>query len=297
MAGPPAAVMAYVLAPEKLLGWPYRLSSDALGFLLPQVRSLPVYGRLVGRSASVSLETLLALKPDLILDVGTVDETYISAAERISSQTGLPYALVEGKLTESPQQLLEVGALLGAEERARRLAAYARLALAEATRYRARPGPKPKVYLARTASGLETSLAGSINVEVIEVAGGVNVAAQAGRGGLVQVSFEQLLAWQPDIILTQDPEFFQLSQQDPLWRQLKAVQNAQVYLLPSLPFGWLDGPPGVNRLLGLRWLVRRLNAGAEPLDWKEETRLFHRLFYWQEPSGAQLEALLRGLRG
>lgn len=289
--------MAYVLAPEKLLGWPTRLGQEALAYLLPEVRGLPVYGRLVGSSATVSVETLLAQKPDLILDVGTVDATYLSAAERISSQTGIPYALVDGRLTESAEQLLEVGQLLGVEDRARRLAAYARVALAEAARYRARSGPKPKVYLARTASGLETGLGGSINVEVIEVAGGVNVAAAAGRGGLTRVSFEQLLAWQPDLILTQDASFFQLARQDPLWRRLKAVQTGQLYLVPSLPFGWLDGPPGVNRLLGLRWLVRRLNTGVEPLDWRVETRLFYRLFYGLEPSAQQLEALLAGLQG
>lgn len=301
-AGPPAAVMVYALSPEKLLGWPSPLSPEALGFLLPEVRELPVYGRLVGRAATVSVETLLALKPDLILDVGTVDETYISAAERISSQTGIPYALVDGRLTESATQLLEVGELLGKEARAQRLAAYARIALAEAAQYRARPGPRPRVYLARTATGLETGLGGSINVEVIEVAGGINVAAMAGRGGLTKVSFEQLLAWQPEVILTQDPQFFQSVGQEPIWRRVRAVQTGQVYLLPSLPFGWLDGPPGVNRLIGLRWLVRRLNTLREgpeppPLNWERETRLFYRLFYGVEPAESQVRLLLQGLRG
>ncbi|RIH92618.1 Fe(3+) dicitrate-binding periplasmic protein [Meiothermus granaticius NBRC 107808] len=294
VAGPPSAVMAYVLTPERMLGWPTQLSAPAREFVLPVVRDLPVFGRLVGSSATVSVETLLSLKPDLILDVGTVDATYLSSAERISQQTGIPYALVDGRLTESVQQLLELGELLGVQERAQRLAAYARASLAEAARFRA-GGRRPRVYLARTATGLETGLEGSINVEVIEVAGGANVAAAAGRGGLTRVSFEQLLSWQPDIILTQDAQFFQLTQTDPLWGRLRAVQNKQVYLLPSLPFGWLDGPPGVNRLIGLRWLVRRLNAGAEPIDWRAETRLFYRLFYGQEPSAAQLEVILKTL--
>jgi iron complex transport system substrate-binding protein len=120
---------------------------------------------------------------------------------------------------------------------------------------------RPRVYLGRGANGLETGLAGSINVEVIEYAGGRNVAAQAGRGGLTRVSMEQILAWDPEVILTQEAGFAERVRQDPLWRGVSAVRSGRVHCAPVLPFGWLDGPPSVNRLIGVRWLLEKLHPG------------------------------------
>jgi iron complex transport system substrate-binding protein len=58
---------------------------------------------------------------------------------------------------------------------------------------------RPRVYYGRGLNGLETGLSGSINLEVLERVGAVNVAATAGSGGLTKVSMEQVPAWNPDV--------------------------------------------------------------------------------------------------
>src|SRR5919201_620134 len=68
-AGPPAAIFLYTLAPELLLGWPRANRPEEREFLLPDVGSRPEVGRLTGRGNTANLEVVLALKPDLILDV------------------------------------------------------------------------------------------------------------------------------------------------------------------------------------------------------------------------------------
>ena len=159
---------------------------------------------------------------------------------------------------------------------------------------------RPRVYLGRGANGLETGLAGSINVEVIDYAGGRNVAAQAGKGGLTRVSMEQILAWDPEVILTQETGFAERVRQDPLWRGVSAVRSGRVHCAPVLPFGWLDGPPGVNRLIGVRWLLEKLHPGrlaqqgAKPLE--QAVREFYALFYGAQLSPSQLRALLDAAR-
>src|SRR5690606_28848189 len=75
-AGPPAAVLVYVLAPDALIGWPSKLAPEAARLLGDRAAALPAVGRLAGRSGTVSLEALMAARPDLVLDVGTVDATY-----------------------------------------------------------------------------------------------------------------------------------------------------------------------------------------------------------------------------
>lgn len=296
-AGPPAAVLVYVLAPRALLGWPLALSAAARRMLPAVAADLPQLGRLAGRGSTVSSETLLTLRPDLILDAGDVDATYLSSAEHAWKQTGLPYLLVRGRLREHPAQLRAVGRLLGVPARGERLASVAAdtLALADTLLAAVPPAQRPRVYYGRGADGLETGLDGSINVELIAAAGGRNVAALAGRGGLTRVSPEQVLAWDPQVIVTQDPDFARRALQDPLWRGVAAVRDRRVHCAPSLPFGWLDGPPAVNRLIGLRWLLSRLYPGRHPQlapqRLREQTGDFYRLFYGGEPDPAVLALL------
>src|SRR5205807_5870839 len=80
-AGPPAAILLYTLAPDLLLGWPRANSAEEREFLLPDIGARPEVGRLTGRGNTANLEAVIALKPDLILDVGYVDPTYVSLAD------------------------------------------------------------------------------------------------------------------------------------------------------------------------------------------------------------------------
>ncbi len=296
-AGPPAAVLVYALAPDSLLGWPMKLDERARR-LLPRVRAdLPHLGRLSGRGSTVTTESLLALRPDLVLDAGSVDPTYLSGAERAWRQTGLPYALIDGRLADHPAQLRQVGRLLGVPARGDALAAEAEriFALVRAVLDREDPARRPRVYYGREPDGLQTGLDGSINMEVIAFAGGRNVAAQAGRGGLTRVSMEQVLGWDPEVILTQDPAFAQRALQDPLWRTVSAVRTRRVHLAPSVPFGWIDGPPSVNRLIGVHWLLARLYPGRHPALAPARLRAaaidFHRSFYGSAPPPDLLASL------
>lgn len=301
-AGPPAGVLVAALAPEKLLGWPFPLSPQARQLLGPVTSGLPHRGRLAGRGSTVSVETLLQLQPDLILDAGTADATYVSGARRVSEQTGLPTVLVQGRLADHAAQLREVGNLLGVPERAALLAAHADATLALAAQVRADVplAERPRVYFGRSADGLETGLDGSINVEVLDFAAGRNVAAAAGKGSLTRVSLEQILAWNPEVIVTQEPAFASRVRSDPLWRSLPAVQNGRVHCAPVLPFGWLDGPPGINRLMGVHWLLAHLHPTHPAVRAQEALPLavqhFYRLFYGTELSLAAAGRLMEDVQ-
>lgn len=295
-AGPPASVLLSVLAPERLIGWPFEIGNEARAWLAPRLRTLPRIGRLAGRGSTVSTESLLQMKPDLILDVGTVDATYLSGMQRVAEQTALPCLLMHGELAGHPAQLRVLGRMLGVTERGERLAAWAdeTLTLARRIRDELPPQKRPRVYYGRGVDGLETGLDGSINMEAIGAAAGQNVAARAGRGGLTRVSPEQILAWNPEVIVTQDREFARRVLTDPLWRSVDAVGTGRVHLAPTLPFGWLDGPPSVNRLIGVRWLIERLHpgrAGGDPAL-RAAAAEFIRLFYASEPDADAIATMV-----
>ncbi|MBO3278203.1 ABC transporter substrate-binding protein [Pseudomonas schmalbachii] len=287
-AGPPAAVLVYCLAPDKLLGWPWPLTEEKRSLIAPAQRDLPVLGGLAGRASTISMETLVRLAPDLIVDAGTADATFRSANARASEQTGIPCVSFAGRLADSPLLLREASARFGVEARGERLANHAQAILERSRNGSHRLGT---VYLARGPDGLETGLGGSIHSEAVELAGLENVAARLGSGGLARVSLEQLLDWQPDIVLCQDAGLQQYIRQSALWRNLPAVRANRVYRAPALPFGWLDGPPGLNRLLGLEWLLA-LTDPSQVAALPQRVREFFSLFYSMEPSEMQIRQLL-----
>jgi len=125
-AGPPAAVVLYVLAPEKMIGWPAAPRPNERDLLLPAVRNLPELGRLTGRGDTANIEVVLTAKPDLIFDFGSVTATYASLATRVQDQTGIPYLLLDGRLEHTADTVRLLGTALGVKERADRIAAISR---------------------------------------------------------------------------------------------------------------------------------------------------------------------------
>lgn len=293
-AGPPAAIMLFTLAPDLLLGWTNEFRPAEKEFVPPRYADLPGVGRLTGRGNTANLETVLALKPDLIVDYGTVDATYVSLANRVQQQTGIPYILLDGKFARIAETYRLLGAAVDRRDAAEGHAAYAENLLRALDRAIAGvPAEKrPRVYYGRGPAGLQTGAAGSINVEIIERAGAVNVAAALGRRGLVNVSLEQVIGWNPDTILAIDPAFRQRALTDSAWKDVKAVHEKRVFLSPNLPFGWIDFPPAVNRLLGLQWLAHLFYPQAFPDDLRPIVSDFHRRFYHRVPTDAQLDRLL-----
>jgi iron complex transport system substrate-binding protein len=291
-AGPPAAIMLYTMAPDLLIGWPRANRADEREFLDADVGARPEVGRITGRGNTANLEVVLALKPDLILDIGSINPTYVSLADRVQQQTGIPYALLDGRFDGIPGSYRSIGALTGRREASEAAARYAEDTVKTITDRLPPPEQRPRVYYARGPRGLETGLGGSINVETIEllarnVAGGT-------RGGLATVSIEDVLVWNPDVIVTIDQDFAASVDSLPAWRPVAAVRARRVHLSPKLPFGWVDFPPSVNRLIGLWWLAKILYPDRFPEDLRALTREFYQRFYHVPLTDAQIERVLTG---
>lgn len=294
-AGPPASTLLYVLKPEAMIGWTRPPRAADKPFLLPAVRELPELGRLTGRGDTVNLEVLVAARPDLIIDFGTISDTYKSLADRVQQQSGIPYILIDGRFANTPQALRLVGDILGVRERGETLARYAEASFAEVDRVLALTAPesRPRVYLARGAEGLETGARGSITTEIIERVGARNVVEGAGSG-LVNASPEQIIAWAPDTIVTLDRRFAETVKDKPEWRSVPAVASGRVLLAADAPFGFIDFPPAVNRLIGLRWLLHKLYPDQASGDVRNDIREFYELFYGARLSDADLDRLAGG---
>lgn len=288
-AGPPASVLVFAIAPDKLTGWTRAMRPNEAAFFDERYANLPELGRLTGRGNTANIEVVLKAKTHLIVDVGSTGEPYASLATQVQKQTGIPYVLLDGRIEATPAALRAIGKLMGDD--AEPLALWYERELADAKQRVARAKQHPLVYYGRSPSGLQTGGKGSINVEVLDFLGARNAAAET-RPGLNTVSLEQVILWDPEVILTTDPNFWKSVWSDPRWRGVKAVTGKQVYLSPHLPFGWFDFPPGANRLLGIWWAGKLLYPREFDVDLRAKVNEFHRRFYHREPGAAQLDAML-----
>ncbi len=292
-AGPLGTVLVYTLARDRLLGWYRPLTLDERGYIPARYAELPTLGKLTGRSNTPNLDVVRSAQPDVIFDYGIITPAYVELADRVQRETGVPYLLVDGSLAGIPRAYDLMGDVLGVPDRAKDLARYAAHALAEVDERVARvPADKrPRVYYARGQQGLETEL-----IETLDRLGARNVAAErVGRiGPLVTVTRDEVLAWNPDGIVTISPVFARAVGTDPAWQGVKAIRDGRIHVAPLLPFAWLDLPPSVNRLIGLRWLGRVLYPELFPEDLRQEARTFYSLFYQHDLDERQLDALLGG---
>src|SRR6516225_6224018 len=274
----PADVLVFVLAPDKLMNWSTPLARARRAYLPAKLARLPM---IAAADPAEVARSVARLRPDLVIDCGPVSPEAAARAEQIQQQTGVPYIILDNDIQTTPRTLRAIGAMLGAAERGNDLANYTDNAI-DALRGRLLIAPadeRPLVYYGRGPDGLETGLGGSQTMANIDQAGVINVAAHLGRGELTWVTRDQIFAWNPAIIIAQQRSFYLSVQRNTTWRGLSAVDSKRVYLAPGDPFGWIDDPPGVNRIIGLYWLTALFYPDQYQEDLRANVHDFYNRFY------------------
>ncbi|HZW14744.1 MAG TPA: hypothetical protein VFF66_00675 [Brevundimonas sp.] len=248
-AGQPAALLIWAVARERLAGWPRKPGASALAALPALAATLPETGALASGGRPATPEAIAALKPRLVIDYGDADPEHQDLARRMQARLGVDWRLIDGALPRIPDAFREAGGLLDAVARAGPLADAA----AEVIDGWRRAPAGPAFYYARGQDGLETGFRGALATEVLEGAGWTNVAV--GSRHIGRVTREQVAAWDPEAVVTLDPAFARSAANDPVWRRRRGGGRRRLLLLPATPFGWIDRPPSVNRLLGCAWLA------------------------------------------
>ncbi len=165
---------------------------------------------------------------------------------------------------------------------------------------------KVRLYQGNGEDSLETAPKGSDHAQLIDLVKAENVAdLELGDGSRVQISAEQLLAWNPDVIAVVGEPKASLSGHsaadailnNPDFASLKAVQEGKVYGIPNAPFNWVDRPAGPNRIIGIRWLSGLLYPEYLNFDADDAVKEFFSLFYHVDLTEEQLQQLYDGTIG
>ena len=274
-AGQPAALLIWAIARQRLAGWPRKPTGGALAALPSLAADLPELGALASGGRPANLEAMAALKPRLVIDYGDTDPEYRALADRMKTRLGVDWQLIDGALTRIPEAIRETAVLLDAEQASAGLADEAARVL---DLWRRAPAGS-SFYYARGSDGLETGFRGSLATEVLEGAGWTNVAGVSNDIG--RVTREQVVAWDPETLVTLSPAFAAAIGNDPVWRARRDGRRRRLLLLPDQPFGWADRPPSLNRLLACAWL-------ADPAGSQATIAGLSRRLYGVEPTGVAM---------
>ncbi len=297
---PPTTVLIYALSPDTLLGVNFEPNAqDGTVYMPDRYRTLPNVGGWFGKTTG-NYETFIAMKPDIIINGDTGVGNYSQVlSERQEKFGAIPVVgvLDARDATHYDSAITFCGSLLGADTQAASLSEFYHRVLSDVT---SRVGTIPEekrvnVYYAEGAKGLQTDPKGSPHSELIELCGGINVAdCQITPGmGMTPVSMEQVLSWNPDVIIVGDHGFYQTIYSDPLWQSVPAVKAGRVYPVPLSPYPWFDRPPGVNRIIGIPWTAGVLYPELfEDMDLKGLTLEFYSKFYHYDLTDDEVTRLL-----
>jgi iron complex transport system substrate-binding protein len=290
-AGAPAEALLYTLVPEMLVGRNRVPEGDAVEFFPPAYRS-PVFIKQLPEVDNPAADAeLIALKPDVYVDYGTVQEDYIASVDAVQRRTNVPGIILDGSLTRIPEQYRRLGAALGVRERGERKAAAAERIM---TKYRGTLSSPPiRVYLACSADGFVPCLEDDSAGEQLELLGGINVAGTRATAPRRPLTIEEIKAFAPQVIvMTGGQGTAARLRANPAWQSLGAVTNGRVFQYPGLPYSWGARPPSVNRLPGIVWLAYVVRGRTFDAQFDADIRGIFSEFYHLELTDAQLRKLI-----
>lgn len=296
--GPLAQIVLYTVSPDKLAGLAADFSNEAKQYIDEKYWGLPKFGQFYGKNASLNMEALIAEAPDVIIDIGEAKKTVKEDMDALQEQLNIPVIFVEATLPTMADAYEMLGDITGEEEQAGKLADYCRAEIGKADQNAAAiaDADRKSVYFGLGEDGLHTNAKGSIHADVIDRIGAVNAAdvEAVSSGGGSEVSFEQVLLWNPDLIIVDSQKLYDTLTADPMWQELAAVKNGKIFKIPTAPYSFMSSPPSVNRMIGIEWLGSLVYPEIYTSDIREEVKNFYQLFYHIDVTDEKLEVILKG---
>lgn len=296
---PTTTTLVYMLAPEKLMGWNFKADTRNMP---PKYAALPVVGGWFGLWSG-NYETMINMHPDVLLYETLIDNPNGGSLEILHDRQrkfgAIPVVGIfgSGDMPYLDDVILLMGDILNVRKKARQLVDYhGDIMRMVSDRVAGIPREdRIRVYYAERPDGLSTDPSGSRHSALISMCGGINVAdCPLKQGmGLSRVSMEQVLQWNPQVIITEKGHILNAIRKNPLWAGIEAVRKKRVYLTPRGPFCWFDRPPGASTILGILWTAMKLYPDRfRDIDLRDHARRFYNDFYHYRLTDVELDRLL-----
>ena len=257
---------------EKLVGIEAKADTRELYKLAaPELPSLPNVGSL----KQFNLETCVSTEPDLVILSAKVPDAVAKLEE-----LGIPVIAVNPESEKEFKETISmIGTACNVQERANELTESYDKAIADLAAKL--EGVEPaRVYLGGNSAFLSTAGPAMFQDLLIRGAGAENVASEITDTYWATVSYEQLLAWNPDAIILAPQAEYTVDDvlNDPALADLDAVKNGKVYAMPNVIESWDSPIP--SSYLGSIWMASVLYPDAVSTeDYTKACVDFYQQFY------------------
>lgn len=295
VSGSGAQIAVFALAPDLLVGVTGAWDEGCEPFIAPEYYDLPAIGQLYGGKGNLNLETLLAAAPQVVIDVGEMKKGIAEDLDALTEQTGIPFVHITMGLETMDETYRRLGELLGREEEAKVLSDYCREVYdrtkrigeaAEKTRMLYITGETYTGVIARNSYHSPIIDMLCDNLAVLE--------NPSSKGTGNETDLEQIMMWDPDMIVFSSRSTYDAANTDPLWQTVRAVAEGNYVLVPQLPYNYMGFPPSAQRFLGMTWLAKVLYPELADYDLYEEIARHYSLFYHCDLTKEMYDVLMEG---
>ena len=299
LSGPMAQIVLFALCPDKLVGVSNAWSTEAEQYLDEKYFTMPEIGQLYGGKGELNLETLLQSGAQIVIDVGEPKGSIAEDLDALQEQTGIPFVHITATTETTGDAYRMLGDLLNMKDEAETLAAYCEKVY-DRTVSIAGSVEKANVLYVTGDMGQNVIAAGSYHAEILDLLTNnlavVDEPSSKGTGN--EVSMEQILTWDPDVVIFAPESIYDTVADDAAWQSVTAIKNGAYYEVPFVPYNWMGFPPSVQRYLGMMWLSKVLypDATAE-YDLFSDVQEYYKLFYHCDLTQAQYDALVANSLG
>ena len=299
LSGPMAQIVLFALCPDKLVGVSNAWSTEAEQYLDEKYFTMPEIGQLYGGKGELNPETLLQSGAQIVIDVGEPKGSIAEDLDALQEQTGIPFVHITATTETTGDAYRMLGDLLNMKDEAETLAAYCEK-IYDRTVSIAGSVEKANVLYVTGDMGQNVIAAGSYHAEILDLLTNnlavVDEPSSKGTGN--EVSMEQILTWDPDVVIFAPESIYDTVADDAAWQSVTAIKNGAYYEVPFVPYNWMGFPPSVQRYLGMMWLSKVLypDATAE-YDLFSDVQEYYKLFYHCDLTQAQYDALVANSLG
>lgn len=246
---------------------------------------------------SINIEELMNANPDLIIVRG--DMVADEAEQEKLDKVGIPYIVIDFETIGDQQNAIKIiGKSIGRENQAEEFLAYYDDVLKRVDDFVSEIDEEERALVYHsTNQALRTTHEDTLAADWSRKAGLNNVALGKdleASGTDHYANIEQILLWNPEVILVNEMSAYHYIKGHPHWSSIKAVEDGKIYKLPQGISRW--GHPGsVETPLALLWAVDTIYPEqAEEIDLKEEIRYFYDKFLSTDLTDDTIETILEG---
>ncbi|ABI68496.1 ABC transporter substrate-binding protein [Syntrophomonas wolfei] len=279
---------------DKIVAIPDGLKKDVLlNVMYPKIGDalIPV------AAGSINIEELLKTNPDVAF---IKNSTALNPAEVEKLDTfNIPYLAVDYNSIEGQQHaIMAIAQALGVPEKGQAYIDYYQASIKRVQKVTATIPEKERVRVYHAVNeATRTDTPDSLSGEWTKIAGAINVSVYhplRQLEGKNYASLEQILLWDADVILVNEPGVVDYIMTNSQWSSLKAVKNNRVYQMPIGISRW-GHPGGLETPLVIMWTAKQLYPEHfEDLDIREEARCFYQTFFNYQVSDEMLTNILNG---